>query len=88
MALRVDIHLLFLFFCLIDSGRGAARAEDAQETPTQSHISPSILACEEKARYLCAYKGFLHVRIGDFCMYKFEGFTCTVWRFYMSDLEI
>ena len=24
-------------------GRGAARAEDAQGTPTQSHISPSIL---------------------------------------------
>jgi hypothetical protein len=30
------------------SGRGAARAEDAQRTPTQSHISPSILACEDK----------------------------------------
>ena len=25
------------------SGRGAARAEDAQGTPTQSHVSPSIL---------------------------------------------
>ena len=25
------------------SGRGSARAEDAQETPTKSHISPSIL---------------------------------------------
>ena len=23
-------------------GRGAARAEDAQGTPTQSHISPSV----------------------------------------------
>ena len=28
---------------LIDFGRGAARAEDAQVTPTQSHISPSTL---------------------------------------------
>ena len=25
------------------SGRGSARAEDARGTPTQSHISPSIL---------------------------------------------
>ena len=32
-----------------DSGRGAARAEDAQGTPTQSHISPSILVYEETA---------------------------------------
>jgi len=30
------------------SGRGAARAEDAQGTPTQSHISPSILVYEDK----------------------------------------
>jgi len=30
------------------SGRGAARAEDAQGTPTKSHISPSILVYEEK----------------------------------------
>ena len=28
-------------------GRGTARAEDAQGKPTQSHISPSILAYEE-----------------------------------------
>ena len=32
------------------SGRGAARAEDAQGTPTQSHISPSILLYEEQCR--------------------------------------
>ena len=31
-----------------NSGRGTARAEDAQGTPTQSHISPSILVYEEK----------------------------------------
>jgi len=30
-----------------DSGRGAERAEDAQGTPTQSHISPSILVYED-----------------------------------------
>ena len=29
------------------AGRGTARAEDAQETPTQSHISPSILVYED-----------------------------------------
>ena len=29
-------------------GTGAARAEDAQGTPTQSHISPSILAYEDQ----------------------------------------
>jgi len=45
-----------LFLCtVIDSGlvgstvgRGTTRAEDAQGTPTQSHISPSILVCEDK----------------------------------------
>ena len=31
-----------------NSGRGTARAEDAHGTPTQSHISPSILVYEEK----------------------------------------
>jgi len=38
---------------MIDSGlvgRGTARAEDAQGTPTQSHISPSILVYEDKPR--------------------------------------
>ena len=36
------------FLVLIDSGsgRGTARAEDAQGAPTQSHISPSILVYE------------------------------------------
>ena len=29
------------------AGRGAVRAEDAQGTPTQSHISPSILLYED-----------------------------------------
>ena len=31
---------------LIDSGLGTTRAEDAPGTPTQSHISPSILVDE------------------------------------------
>ena len=30
------------------AGKGAARAEDAQGTPTQSHISPAILVYEDK----------------------------------------
>ena len=41
-----QIHC-FRFQILMKSGRGAARAEDAQGTPTQSHISPNILAYEE-----------------------------------------
>ena len=32
---------------ITSTGRGAARAEVAQGTPAQSHISPSILVCEE-----------------------------------------
>ena len=34
---------------MIDSGvgKGAARAEDARGTPTQSHISPSVLVYED-----------------------------------------
>ena len=35
---------------MIDSGRGAARAEGALVTPTQSHISPSLLVYEDKFR--------------------------------------
>ena len=31
------------------SGRGTTRAEDAQGTPTRSHISPSILVYEDKS---------------------------------------
>ena len=30
-----------------DTGRGAARAEHAQGTPTQSHVSPSILVYDD-----------------------------------------
>ena len=33
----------------LNGGRGAARAEDAQETTTQSQVSPSIQAYEDKS---------------------------------------
>ena len=36
-----------LLCAMIYSGGGTTGAEDAQETPTQSHISPSILVCED-----------------------------------------
>ena len=42
------------------SGRGTARAEDAQGTPTQSHISPSILVYEDTNRERA---GFLEPRV-------------------------
>ena len=34
------------------AGRGATRAEDAQGTPTQSHISPSILVYEDNIYFI------------------------------------
>ena len=37
---------------MFKSGRGAARAEYAQGTPAQSHISPSILVCDDKLNNL------------------------------------
>jgi hypothetical protein len=39
---QVKLHLL------IDSGGGTTKAEDAQGTPAQSHISPSILVYEDR----------------------------------------
>jgi len=45
-----NMVMTFPFSRLIDSERGAARAEDAQGTPTQSHISPSILVYDEKEK--------------------------------------
>ena len=57
------------------SGRGAARAEDAQETPNQSHTSPSILVYEDKvdgfvppaqnANLRISFKVSLHVGINE-----------------------
>ena len=32
---------------MVGTGRGTARAEDAQGTPTQGHTSPSILVDED-----------------------------------------
>ena len=49
-------------FCsvLIDSvERGSARAEDAQGTPTQSHISPSILEYTKNTRGVSSYNSIL-----------------------------
>ena len=40
---------------MIDAGlvwRGTARAEDAQGTPTQRHISPNILVDEENSAHI------------------------------------
>ena len=45
LARMIDSGTIYL---LDISGRGAARAEDAQGTPTQSHISPGILVYEDK----------------------------------------
>ena len=41
---------VFCTWCrVIDSGLvGSTRAEDAQGTPTQSHVSPNILVYEDK----------------------------------------
>jgi len=38
---------------LNEFGRGTTRTEDAQGTPTQSHISPSILVYEETRQQMC-----------------------------------
>jgi len=43
-----------------DFGRGAARAEDAQGTPTQSHTSPSILVYEANLVEMSVYEMSLH----------------------------
>jgi hypothetical protein len=53
---------------MIDSrlaGRGAARADDAQGTPTQSHVSPSILAYEDQRTPAIAANGTTDSRIAD-----------------------
>ena len=45
---RLRVEGLGFLTRVIDSGRGTTRAEDAQGTPAQSHISPRILAYKEK----------------------------------------
>ena len=42
-------------------GKGTATAEDAQWTPTQSHISPSILVYEENHSFML--QGDLHEEV-------------------------
>ena len=49
---EISAFLMLIDLGLISSpdfGSGTARAEDAQRTPTQSHISPRILVYEEIA---------------------------------------
>jgi len=69
------------------SGRGAVRAEDAQGIPTQSHISPSMLAYEEiqgdscswlsRAQVSCTVKqfrgGFKNTYFAEMCSGSEEG---------------
>ena len=50
---RLDLQFTYERFYVDDRPRvgsesGTTRAEDAQGTPTQSHVSPSILVYEEK----------------------------------------
>ena len=40
--------LVIVYLGLVGSRRSAVKAENAQETPIQSHISPSILVHEDK----------------------------------------
>ena len=48
-ALRDEIRLACTHrACQLDGHASTTRAEDAQGTPTQSHVSPSILVYEEK----------------------------------------
>ena len=48
-----------------DFGRGTARTEDVQGTPTQSHISPSILVYEDKCTVLRSRVSGFELRVHD-----------------------
>jgi len=54
----------------VGSGMGTARAEDAQRTPTQSHISPTILVYGENETFREEHVGDqelnVHVRMRPF----------------------
>ena len=54
----------------LNCGRGTTRAEDAQGTPTQSNISPSILVYEDKSDPCCK------VALGDA-----QGIVCMILLF-------
>ena len=81
---------------MIDSGlvrRGTARAEDAQGTPTQSHISPSLLVHEHKSFNAseCRYSGFgfrfsvFGLRVSGFrSRVSGYGFRVSGFEFYVS----
>jgi len=43
---------------VIDSGWGTTRTEDAQGTPTQSHVPPSVLGFADKRRRILQEKSF------------------------------
>ena len=64
--------------------RGTARAEDAQGTPTQSHISPSILVYEEEAHCVRVQgSGFRVERLSSGLGVEF-GFAVHVWVHYVG----
>jgi len=48
------------------TGRGTTRAEDAKETPTQSHISPNILVYEDDSTPMPSFfVGALRPTVGN-----------------------
>ena len=53
----MDVCLRFSPGDRLRVGRGATRAEDAHGTPTQSHISPSILVYAENGHVTPGYPG-------------------------------
>ena len=63
---------------VIDSGlvgRDTTRAADAQETPTQSHISPSILVSEDDVRAIRrdqVHHVWLHLGYPKYMSFKYE----------------
>ena len=63
------------------SGKGAARAEDAQGTPTQSHITPSILVYEDKTWQGVPFSRMCWDCSGGRPFTRFKTFTPTLKRF-------
>jgi len=50
---------------LIDAGRGTARAEDAQGTPTKSHIPPSMLVYKDTTLERLVQRHLMHRHFGE-----------------------
>ena len=63
------------------SGRGTTRAEDAQGTPTQSHLSPNILASEDNIRPTLN-------RFSSRGNHQNTGFMVHTFFFFLSSLEL